>query len=210
MNKTKIGLIALIAAPVVAITVYCGNKIINPAKPVITPDSYKLSASVRPLKQSDRVWGAAPQSACDALANAHIYTTGYSLIDPKTNLFGCSTSEIEIPDQKEKKTLQYLVTGFDDKATNIKLIMKIAGDQMTQEALVAKKSWAVYSAVLAETVFSQQLGEEDMQKMASIRGGQEYSRNHDLKLVSEAKFKNVNNVGVYTYEIRGLPVLNGD
>ena len=87
--------------------------------------------------------------------------------------------------------------------------MKITGDQNTAEALVAKKSWAVYSAVLAQTVFSQQLSEEEMQRLANINAGKEYSRNHNLQLVSNAKYSEVNNVGVYTYEIRGLPVLNG-
>lgn len=209
MNKSKLALATAIAVPVIAISVYCGNEILNPDKPVITPDTYKLSPAERPLSESDRVWGAAPQSACDALANAHIYTTGYALIDPETNLYGCSTSEIDIPNQKEKKTLQYQVTGFNDKATNIKLVMKITGDQNTAEALVAKKSWAVYSAVLAQTVFSQQLSEEEMQRLANIKAGKEYSRNHNLQLVSNAKYSEVNNVGVYTYEIRGLPVLNG-
>src|SRR5690606_13082668 len=108
------------------------------------------------------------------------------------NLYGCSTSEIDIPNQKEKKTLQYQVTGFNDKATNIKLVMKITGDQNTAEALVAKKSWAVYSAVLAQTVFSQQLSEEEMQQLANINAGKEYSRNHNLQLVSNAKYSEVN------------------
>ena len=210
MNKSKLAVVAAFSVPVIAISAYCGNKILNPEQPKITPDSYKLSDADRALSESDHVWGAAPQSACDALSVAHIYTTGYTLIDPKTNLYGCSTPEIDIPEQKTKKTIQYLVTGFNDKATNIKLVMRISGDQDTEEAKVAKKSWAVYSAVLAQTVFSQQLTEEEMQRMATIKKGQEYSRNHNLQLVSEAKYSSINNVGVYTYEIRGLPVLNGD
>ena len=48
-----------------------------------------------------------------------------------------------------------------------------------------------------------------MQRLANINAGKEYSRNHNLQLVSNAKYSEVNNVGVYTYEIRGLPVLNG-
>lgn len=153
--------------------------------------------------------GAAPASACAALENVNVITSPYALIDSDKKLYGCNTSEIEIPNQKDKKTLQYIVTGFSDKATNIKIVMRIAGSQATDEAIVAKKSWAIYSAVLTQTVFSQQLTEQEMQQLSTLKKGESFKRNFNLQLISDASFKEENKVGIYTYEIRGLPVLNG-
>ena len=209
-NSKKWMAVVAVSIPVLAITGYCGYEIFRDKQPTITPDSFKVSASERVLSESDRVWGAAPNSACAALNNANLITTPYSLIDPEKKLYGCSTSEIEIPNQKAKKTMQYKVTGFSDKATNIKLIMKIEGDQMTNEAIAARKSWAVYSALLAQTVFSQQFSEQELQELASLKVNQRYSRNYNLQLVSSGEFQEINNTGIYTYEIRGLPVLNGE
>lgn len=208
VSKKNWGIAGFITVPVLALTVYCGYEIFREKQPLITPESFK-SASVQSLGESDRVWGAAPNSACGALNNANLITSPYSLIDPTANLYGCSTSEIEIPNQKAKKTMQYLVTGFSNKATNIKLVLKIEGNQSSAEAIAARKSWAVYSALLAQTVFSQLLTEQEMQQLANIEKGKKYSRNYNLQLVSSGEYTQENKIGVYTYEIRGLPVLNG-
>lgn len=208
-NNKKWAIITAIGVPVIAITGYCGYQIFSEKKPNYTPESFKTTVENRPWSESDRVWGAPPNSACGALNNANLITSPYGLIDPKTKVYGCSTAEIEIPNQKAKKTMQYLVTGFADKATNIKLVMKIEGDQVTKEAIAARKSWAVYSAVLAQTVFSQQLSEPEMQELANLTKDSEYSRNYNLQLISNGKYVHKNNVGIYIYEIRGLPVLNG-
>jgi hypothetical protein len=207
-SKKKWAIVSLVGFPVVALTIYCGYQIANTGKPVSTSNAH-LKPVERPLTESDRVWGATPSSACAALQNANVVTTAYSLIDAEKNLYGCATSEIEIPDQKNKKTLQYTVTGFSDKATNIKLVMRIGGDQTTNDAIVAKKTWAIYSAVLAQTVFSEQLNENDMQELANLKEGVGFKRNYKLKLISDAHYEKINKVGVYTYEIRGLPVLDG-
>lgn len=208
-NKKHWAIITAVGVPIIALTGYCGYQIFSDKKPVYTQDSFKVSAAERPLSESDRVWGAAPNSACSALNNANIITSPYGLIDPPKNVYGCSTAEIEIPNQKAKKTMQYLVTGFADKATNIRLVMKIEGNQTTNEAVAARKSWAVYSALLAQTVFSQQLSEPEMQQLANLKEGEEYSRNYNLQLISNGEYVQKDNVGIYTYEIRGLPVLNG-
>lgn len=208
-NKKNWAIITAVGVPIIALTGYCGYQIFSDKEPIYTQDSFKVSASERPLSESDRVWGAAPNSACAALNNANIITSPYGLIDPANNVYGCSTAEIEIPNQKAKKTMQYLVTGFADKATSIRLVMKIEGKQATKEAIAARKSWAVYSALLAQTVFSQQLSEQEMQQLANLKEGEEYSRNYNLQLISNGEYVQKDNVGIYTYEIRGLPVLNG-
>ena len=208
-SKKNWAIITVVGVPIIALTGYCGYQIFSDKEPVYTQDSFKVSAAERPLSESDRVWGAAPNSACGALSNANIITSPYGLIDPLRNMYGCSTAEIEVPNQKAKKTMQYLVTGFADKATNIKLVMKIEGKQTTNEAIAARKSWAVYSALLAQTVFSQQLSEPEMQELANLKEGEEYSRNYNLQLISNGEYVQKDNVGIYTYEIRGLPVLNG-
>ena len=215
-SKKQWAIVGVVGIPVIALTIYCGYQIANTGKPVSGSNAH-LTPVERPLTESDRVWGATPSSACAALQNANVVTTSYSLIDADKNLYGCTTSEIEIPDQKNKKTLQYTVTGFSDKATNIKLVMRIGGDQTTNEAIVAKKTWAIYSAILAQTVFSEQLNEHDMQELANLKEGSslnstvyvEGPNNFKLKLISDAHYEKINKVGVYTYEIRGLPVLDG-
>lgn len=210
-EKTKkIVIVSTVGIPVIIFTVFCGYKIYLTGKPLKDTTSINTQNLKRPVSESDRVWGAIPSSACAALANANVVTTPYTLLDAEKNLYGCSTSEIEIPNQKSKKTLQYSVTGFNDKATNIKLVMQIVGSQVTEEAVVAKKSWAIYSAVLAQTVFSQQLSEDEMQKMVQLKNGENFKKNYNFQLISDAKFEQKKNVGVYTYEIRGLPVLNGE
>lgn len=208
-DKKKWAVITAVGLPIFALTGYCGYQIFSDKKPLYTPDTFKVSSAERPMSESDRVWGASPNSACAALNNANIITAPYGLIDPVKKVYGCSTAEIEVPNQKAKKTMQYLVTGFADKATNIKLVMKIEGEQATNEAIAARKSWAVYSALLAQTVFSQQLSEPEMQQLANLKVGEKYSRNYNLQLISNGEFTQKDNVGIYTFEIRGLPVLNG-
>ena len=207
-SKKQWAIVGVVGIPVVALTIYCGFQIANTGKPISDSKAH-IAPVERPLTESDRVWGATPSSACAALQNANVVTTSYALIDADKNLYGCTTSEIEIPEKKIKKTLQYNVTGFSDKATNIKLVMRISGDQASNEAIVARKTWAIYSAILAQTVFSEQLNEQDMQELANLKEGGEFKRNYKLKLISDAHYEKVNKVGVYTYEIRGLPVLDG-
>lgn len=208
LKRKQVAIISVIAVPVLAMTGYCGYLISNTGKSVAKAD-VDMPSIERPLSDSDRVWGASPVSACKALENANIITSDYVIAIPDKKLYGCKTSEIEIPDQKAKKTIQYVVTGFSDKATNIKLILKINGDQSTKESIVAKKTWAIYSAVLAETVFSQQLTEPEMQRLANFKDGDVFKKNHNLQLISDVHYEKIKNVGIYTYQIRGLPVLNG-
>lgn len=203
----KVAIACGIAIPVIGFTTYCGVKIFHTGN---STNHQSQQFVQKKLSESDRVWGAIPSSACAALANANVITTPYSLIDAKKKLYGCTTTEIEIPNQKNKKTLQYTVTGFNDKATSIKLVMRITGNQNTDEAVMAKKSWAIYSAVLAQTVFSQQLSEDEMQKMVQLSDGESIKKNYNLQLVSDAQYLKEKNIGIYTYEIRGLPVLTGE
>lgn len=210
-SMTRSQLIVVIVLPILVIIFcgYCAYKIFQTGN--VEPKAGR-SVTIKPYSKSDAVWGAPPASACSALGNVDVVTTPYTLIDRGNDLYGCSTPEIDIPNQKNKKTLQYVVTGFSDKATNLKLIMRIEGDQSSSDAIVAKKSWAIYAAVLSQTVFAQQMSESDMQSLANLHEGSAFQKNYNLQLISDAKYLNDHKkgVGVYTYEIRGLPVLSGE
>ena len=70
-SKKNWAIITVVGVPIIALTGYCGYQIFSDKEPVYTQDSFKVSAE-RPLSESDRVWGAAPNSACGALSNANI------------------------------------------------------------------------------------------------------------------------------------------
>lgn len=204
-SKTfKLLLLLLVFLVVTFVVIYCFRSIVNTHSNVKKP----YPDVVRKASESDGVWGAVPSSACNALAEGRIYTTGYQPISTGSKEYICSSPKVEFVNTKPIKTMQFTGTGYNDKVTKIVLVMRITGKQDTEDALAAKKSWAIYSALMTKSAFSEILSEEEMQALVNIKPKDQLIKLHDLKLKSKATYHYDGEMGVYTYEILGLPVVN--
>ncbi|NNH78833.1 hypothetical protein HLH17_14505 [Acinetobacter sp. ANC 5380] len=201
-NLSKIIVTSIVGALVAAVTYYCVVKIMH------TNEGGTQITYERPLSESDKIWGATPNSACQALERAYLIPNQYSLIVGTKDSYSCSTAEVGIDGPESKKTMQYSVSGFGDKATNLKLVMKLDGDQNSPDAIAARKAWAIYSALLAESVFSQVMSEDEMQKMAHLSHDQSFAKVYNKQFLAKANAIKGESVSIYTYEIQGLPVIS--
>lgn len=203
-NIIKIVVISIVVALITAIVIYCLVQIFHKDDAAKLPFAYEQQ-----LNESDKIWGAVPNSACKALERAYLVTMPYSS-GGKDGTYSCSTPEIGIEGPEDKKTLQYTASGFGDKATNLKLVMKINGNQDSADAIAARKVWTIYSALLAESVFSQVMSEDEMQKLAHLDNGKTFSNVYNTQFLAKASVKKDGLVSVYTYQIQGLPVVSID
>lgn len=202
-NIYKIVVISIAASFVMAIMYYCIKEIIN-----TDAKSAQLPFYEHQVTESDKVWGAIPSSACNALSQAYLVASDYTAVDGANDFYKCETSEVDIEGQKERKTLQYSASGFADKATSLQLVMKIVGDQNSDTAMAARKSWAIYSALLSETVFSQVMSEDDMQRLSNLDKKTIFSQVYNQQFVSKANVVSDGFETKYIFNIQGLPVVD--
>lgn len=162
-------------------------------------------------RESDGTWGVVPLDACNVYEDAGLLALGYKLVDVEKNTYGCSSIKAQIPSEKGVISLQYSAKGYAEKATKFKLVMTMAGDLTPEEVLAARKSWAVYSAVLFTNLFGSMVGEfteSEMQELVDITEKSNINYYKDDKLLVSANVRKEGEDQIFTFNIDGLPNLN--
>lgn len=205
-KSVQITIVILAVAIVVAISGYCFYSIYESKKIKTEHTAFKK----KEIRESDGTWGVVPYQACTVYEDIGLMGLDYKLHDPETNKYACNTSTIDMPSKSGKKTLQYKVSGFAQKATHFSLELNIHDDLNSAESLAARKSWAVYAAVLYTKLFGQAVGEfseAQMQELVGLSANQPISYYKDGKLLITASVKIKDGVGTYIFNIDGMPNL---
>lgn len=197
-------IVFIVIGLVLAICAYCFYSIYD-AKQVKVERQANYQKQVR---ISDGTWGVEPQVACNVYKEIGLVGMDYKPLLTDPSKYECNSLTVDIPSQKGEKTLQYRASGFPQKATHFTLILTIKDDLNSQESIAARKSWAVYAAVLYTQLFGQTLGEfseVQMQQLADLGPNAPVNYYKDGKLLITANVEVNEGVGIYTFNIDGLP-----
>lgn len=199
-------IVFIVVGLILAICAYCFYSIYEAKQVKVERQAYHQ----KQIRESDGTWGVEPQVACTVYEEIGLMGLDYKPLLNDPSKYGCNSLTVDIPSKKGKKTLQYRVSGFPQKATHFTLILTIQDDLNSEESIAARKSWAVYAAVLYTQLFGQTVGEFSeiqMQQLADLSPNSPVTYYKDGKLLITADVKVNEGVGIYTFNIDGLPNL---
>lgn len=205
-KKVQITAVIIVGALLLAVCGYCFYTIYT----IKQTNVEQLAFQEKVIRESDGTWGVAPNEACTVYQDIGLMGLDYKMHDPQLKKFGCHSPIVDMPSKNGKKTLQYLVSGYPEKATHFSLVLSINDDINSVESLAARKSWAIYAAVLYTKLFGQTVGEfteSQMQELVDLTEKSNVSYYKDGKLLITADVKVKEGIGTYTFNIDGLPNL---
>jgi hypothetical protein len=205
-KPVQITIVIIVSSILLAVCVYCFYSIYAIKKTKVEQQAYQK----KEIRESDGTWGVVPNEACTVYQDIGLMGLGYKVQDTKKNLFACNSPIVDIPSKTGKKTLQYQVSGYPEKATHFSLVLTIKDNLDSAESIAARKSWAIYAAVLYTKLFGQTVGEfseSQMQELVALTEKSNVSYYKDGKLLITADVKVKDGKGTYTFNIDGLPNL---
>ena len=204
------GLIAIVITSVVGVSAYCFHEAYSVQTAKVERHAVKNNIVKR---ESDGTWGVLPADACGALQNIGLVGINYAKNDANSNIYSCQSQAIQIPSTKGEKTVQYAASGFPEKATHFNLKLRIDGNPNDAENIAARKSWAVYSAVILNQLFPELnfiMSDVKMEELASLTAGKkvDYYIDSKLRVTADVVVDKKNGIGIYSFNIDGLPNLS--
>lgn len=203
------GLIAILVTSVVGVSAFCFHEAYSVQTAKV--ESQKVKKVMK--RESDGTWGVVPADACGALQNLGLVGINYAKKDENSNIYACQSQAVQIPSTKGEKTVQYMASGFPEKATHFNLKLRIDGNPNDVENIAARKSWAVYSAVILNQLFPELnfiMSDVQMEQLAGITAGKkvDYYIESKLRVTADVVVDKKNGIDIYSFNIDGLPNLS--
>lgn len=205
-KPVQIAIVSIVVLVVVAVAGYCFYTIYQTKQINVKQEAYHQKM----VRESNGTWGVIPKTACTVFEEIGLMGLDYKLYDLDKKLYACNSPIVELPSKTGKKTLQYKVSGYPDKATHFTLVLTVNDKLNSEESIAARKSWAVSAAVLYTNLFGQAVGEfseSQMQELVDLTENSNVSYYKGGKLLITANLDIQEGVGTYTFNINGLPNL---
>ena len=205
-KPVQIAIVSIMVLVVVAVSAYCFYTIYQTKQINVKQQAYHQKM----VRESDGTWGVLPKTACTVFEEIGLMGLDYKLYDQAKNLYACNSPVVELPSKTGKKTLQYRVSGYPEKATHFTLVLTVHDNLNSEESIAARKSWAVSAAVLYTNLFGKAVGEfseSQMQELVDLTEKSNVSYYKDGKLLITANLDVKDGTGTYTFNIDGLPNL---